>query len=145
MHFQLLAYKGDELIDGFQLIRNANFIGCICYQIRKTCGSDVDEVTAFLNGFNDAKPTSAPTVATGTLGFLVKHEEWIVNMIRAKDPNDVFENYMMALKGFIKDPHFKLNQLAVGDKFQIFQELATQFIDLLIYDVRLCLPTIEID
>lgn len=145
MYFQLLSYKGDELNDGFQLTRNANFIGCICYQIRKTCGSTVDETTAFLNGFNDVKPTSVPTVATGTLGFLVKHEDWIVKMIQAKNPNDVFGNYMAALKEFIKNPHFKLSQLGVGDKFQIFQELATQFIDLLIYDVRLCLPTIEID
>lgn len=140
----MLAYKDDELIDGFQLTRNMNF-SCVCYQIGKSCGSDVDEVTAFLNGYNVSKPSSTPTVATGTLAFLLKHEEWIVKIIQSKKPDALFNNYMIAVKKFINDPHYNLAQLAVGDKFQFYQELATQFIDLLIYDVRLCLPTIEID
>lgn len=139
----MLAYKGAELIDGFQLTRNVNF-NCVCYQIGRASGSDANEITTFLNG-SKASKTSTPTVASSTLAFLLKHEEWIVKMIQAKKSDEVFDSYMIAIKEFINDPHFNLTKLAVGDKFHFFQELATQFIDLLIYDVRLCLPTIEIE
>lgn len=69
----MLAYEGDELIDGFRLIRNV-FYNCVCYQIGKSRGGDVDEITAFLNGYNVSKPISALTLATSTLAFLIKHE-----------------------------------------------------------------------
>lgn len=140
----MLAYKEDELIDGFQLTRNANF-SCVCYQISKACGSEVDEITAFLNGYNVSKPSSTPTIAIATLGFLLKNEKWIVQVIKAKKPDDTFKNYMNVIREFVHDPHYNLNRFADDDKFQFYQELATQFNELLIYDVRLCLPVIEIE
>lgn len=140
----MLAYKDDELADGFQLTRKVNF-NCVCYQISKSGGSDVNEITAFLNGDNVSNPTSTPTIAAGTLAFLLKHERSLVKIIESKKPDEIFSDYMTAVREFMNDPHYNLVQLAVDEKFQFFHELAFHFIDLLIYDVRLCLSTVEID
>lgn len=137
----MLAYNEDERLDGFKFSRNANY-NCVCYQITKSSGIEIDEITAFLNGYNVTKPSSAPTIATGTLAFLLKNEKWLTKLIEAKNPKETFNNYMAAIRELIVDPNYNLAQLAIGDKFQFYLELVTQFIDLLIFDVRLCLPVI---
>lgn len=115
----------------------------ICYQIAKTNGSD--EMSSFVNGNNPSKPPAYPTMATGTLAFLVKNESWILKVINNKKPEVVFSKYLDTLNKLIADPHFNLIPMAVGDNIQFFQEVGIQLNELLCYDIRLCAPPIVID